>query len=134
MADRAQHVSEIVRPRIAKGEIVVSDRFTPSSLAYQGVARQLGLDAVERMSMWAADGVEPDVVVVLDLPDSVAEARVAPDRDRLEREGDSFHATVRRAYRDLALDRGWSVVDASGSEDEVAARVWAKIMPVLPSP
>jgi dTMP kinase len=134
MADRAQHVVEIVRPRLARGEIVVSDRFTPSSLAYQGVARGVGVDPVERMSAWAAGGLEPDVVVVLDLPDAVAEARIASERDRLEREGDSFHARVRRAYRDLAGERGWSVVDASGSEDEVAARVWTKVLPILPSP
>jgi dTMP kinase len=134
MADRAQHVAEVVRPRVGRGEIVVSDRFTPSSLAYQGVARGFGVEAVERMSTFATGGLEPDVVVVLDLDDSVAEARVARDRDRLEREGDSFHATVRKAYRNLAAERGWCVVDASGSEVEVAARVWAAVLPVLPSP
>jgi dTMP kinase len=134
MADRAQHVAEVVRPRVGRGEIVVSDRFTPSSLAYQGVARGFGVEAVERMSAFATGGLEPDVVVVLDLDDAVAEARVARDRDRLEREGDSFHATVRKAYRSLAAERGWTVVDASGSADEVAARVWAAVRPLLPSP
>ncbi len=71
------------------------------------------------------------MVVVLDLPDEVAEARVAVDRDRFEREGADFHARVRAAYRELAPARGWVVVDASGSPGEVADRVWAVVAPRL---
>jgi dTMP kinase len=131
LADRAQHVAEVVRPALERGAVVVCDRFTPSSLAYQGAARGLGVEEVERLSDWAADGVVPHVVVVLDLPDSVAEARVAADRDRLERAGDAFHAEVRAAYRGLATDRGWKLVDASGSPDEVAARVRDAVAPFV---
>ena len=131
LADRAQHVAEVIRPALARGAVVICDRFTPSTLAYQGVARGLGVDAVERLAHWAADGVEPDVVVVLDVPDAEAEARVASDRDRFERAGDAFHAQVRAAYRSLAVDRGWVLVDGGGTVDEVAARVQAAVAPFV---
>ena len=106
LADRAQHVAEVVRPALERGALVVCDRYEPSTLAYQGVARGLGVDEVERLSRWAAAGVEPDVVIVLDVPDAIAEARVSADRDRFERAGDDFHARVRAAYRDLGAGAG----------------------------
>jgi dTMP kinase len=127
-ADRAQHVAEVVAPALARGAWVVSDRHLPSSLAYQGVARGLGVDAVEAVNRLAVDGVTPDLVVLLDVADDVATARRAGGAgDRLEREAAAFHATVRAAYRDLAAARGWLVVDGSGARDEVAARVWAAV-------
>jgi dTMP kinase len=132
LADRAQHVAEVIRPALERGAFVVCDRYEPSSLAYQGVARGLGVDEVERLSQWSAHGVEPDVVIVLDIPDAVAEARVSADRDRFERAGDDFHAWVRSAYRDLAATRGWLLVPADGTPDAVAARVLAALEPVLP--
>lgn len=132
LADRAQHVAELIRPALARGAIVVCDRYEPSTLAYQGVARGLGVDEVEQLSKWAATDVEADVVIVLDLPDSVAEARVSPVRDRFERAGAEFHARVRAAYRDLAPSRGWLVVDADGTPDDVAARVLAAVSAVVP--
>jgi dTMP kinase len=76
--------------------------------------------------------LQPDVVVVLDVPDDLAEARVATVRDRLERAGDDFHARVRAAYRDLAADRGWQVVDGSGEPDDVEVRVRKAVARVLP--
>ena len=132
LADRAQHVAEVIRPALARGAIVVCDRYEPSTLAYQGVARALGVDEVERLSKWAAAGVVADIVIVLDLPDPVAEARVSPVRDRFERAGAEFHARVRAAYRDLAPARGWLVVDADGTPDDVAARVLAAVRAVVP--
>jgi dTMP kinase len=131
LEDRRLHVEQRIKPDLARNIVVVSDRFSPSTLAYQGVARGMGVDEVERRGAAVAGGVEPDVVIVLDLPDEVAEARVAQDRDRFEREGDAFHARVRAAYRELAPARGWVVVDASGTPDEVAERVWAAVAPRL---
>ncbi len=131
LADRAQHVEEVVRPALARGAVVICDRFTPSTLAYQGVARGLGVDEVAQLSAWAAGGLEPDVVVVLDLPDADAEARVSPERDRFETAGDRFHAEVRAAYRRLAAERGWLLVDARGPVAEVAARVRAAVAAVV---
>jgi dTMP kinase len=123
LADRAQHVVEVIRPALERGAIVVCDRFSPSTLAYQGVGRGLGVDDVERMCAYATAGVEPDVVLVLDVPDDVAEARIVRHRDRVERAGRDFHARVRAAYRDLAPARGWVVIDGTGSPDEVEHRV-----------
>jgi dTMP kinase len=131
LEDRRLHVEQRIKPNLARRMVVVCDRFSPSTLAYQGVARGMGVDDVERRCALAAGGVEPDLVIVLDLPDDVAEARVAIDRDRFEREGADFHARVRAAYRDLAPARGWAVVDASGAPEAVAERVWAVVAPRL---
>lgn len=130
-ADRAQHVAEVVRPALERGTDVVSDRFVPSSLAYQGVARRLGVEEVWRLSDWATGGLEPDVVVVLDAHEDVIHTRRAGPGDRLEREGSGFQDAVVRAYRELAERHGWIVVDAHGSPDDVAARIWTAISDLL---
>jgi dTMP kinase len=131
LEDRQIHVDERIRPNLERGLIVVCDRFSPSTIVYQGVARGMGVDYVETRCREATNDVVPDVVLVLDLADDIAETRVAPSRDRLEREGAAFHAVVRQAFRDLAAGRGWVLVDASGSPEEVAARVWAIVEPML---
>jgi dTMP kinase len=125
-ADRAQHIAEVVRPALARGEWVVSDRHVPSTLAYQGVGRALDVAELEQLSGWATAGLAPDLVVVLDVPDDVAAARRSVG-DRMEREAESFHAQVRAAYRELARDRGWVLVDGSGDADTVEGRVWAVV-------
>lgn len=126
-ADRAQEVADIVRPALARGADVVSDRYVPSSLAYQGVGRGLGIEKVEKLNRWATGGLEPDVVVVLDVDDAVAASRRAVPGDRLERAGAEFHAAVRNAYRSLAAERGWALVDGNADVDVVAERVWAVV-------
>lgn len=124
-ADRAQHVAEVVRPALERGAHVVSDRFVPSSLAYQGIARGLGVEEVGRLSDWATRGLEPDLVVVLDVKEDVVWTRRAGPSDRLEREGSAFQRRVLAAYRELARRHEWVLVDATGTVDEVAGRVWA---------
>ncbi len=130
-ADRAQHVAELIRPALDAGRIVVTDRFAGSSLAYQSYGRGLPLDEVEQLSRWATDGVWPDLVVLLDVPEGVSEARLGAERDRMEEVGDGFHQRVVAGFRALAAadpDR-WVVVDGTGTVDEVADRVWAAIAP-----
>lgn len=133
-ADRAQHVREIVRPALDRGATVVSDRYVPSSLAYQGIARGLGVARIEALNEWSTGGLEPDLVVVLDLPEDVPEdvvvARSTGPTDRMERESTDFHARVRRAYRDLAEERGWCFVDATPGIDSVAEAVWDAVAAV----
>jgi dTMP kinase len=131
LADRAQHVAEVVAPALARGAVVVCDRFTPSTLAYQGVGRGLGVDAVEALDHFVTGGVRPDLVVVLDVPDDLAEQRLRAERDRVERAGDGFHARVRAAYRELAARRGWVVVDGTGTVDEVERRVQHAVAAIL---
>ena len=123
-ADRAQEVADVIRPALLRDADVVSDRFVPSSLAYQGVGRGLGVEAVEKLNRWATGDLDPDLVVVLDVDDEVARSRRAEPGDRLERAGDRFHATVREAYRTLAAERGWFVLDGNADVATVAERVW----------
>jgi dTMP kinase len=131
LADRAQHVVEVITPAVARGAVVVSDRFDPSSIAYQGVGRGLGVDEVASLCRFATAGLDPDLVVVLDLPDAVAAGRVATEGDRMERSGQDFHTRVRAAYRELAGQFGWRIVDGRGSRDDVADRIWALVATVL---
>jgi dTMP kinase len=130
-ADRAQHVSEVIRPALDAGRWVVSDRFVPSSLVYQGVVRGLGVDAIDAMNRLAVGAAEPDLVLVLDVADDVIAARRGAPTDRLEAEGAAFHAEVREAYRTLARERGWVMVDGDGAVDVVAERVWHAVEPLL---
>jgi dTMP kinase len=123
LADRAQHVADVIRPALDRGAIVISDRYSPSTLAYQGVGRGLGVETVAALDAFATGGLSPDVVVVLD----VADAHDTRDRDRFERAGGAFHARVRAAYRDLAERYGWVVVDGSGSIADVETRVRAVV-------
>ena len=126
-ADRAEHVAEVVRPALQRGSWVLSDRFVPSSLAYQGVGRGLGVGEVGQLNELATAGLEPDLVVVLDLAPEVARARLGLSRDRMEGENDAFALAVHEAYRDLARSRGWSIVDASPDVDAVATAIWAVV-------
>ena len=130
-ADRAQHVADVIAPALARGAWVVSDRHVPSSLVYQGVVRDLGVDEVGALSEFAADGLIPDLVVVLDVDDATAERRRSPAADRMEREGDAFHEQVRGAYRALAAVNGWTVIDGAGALEAVAERVRAAVEPLV---
>jgi len=124
-ADRAQHVAEVIRPALSAGRDVVCDRFTGSTLAYQGYARGLPVDELSWLSAWATGELEPDVVILLDVPSEVAVSRMKTEPDRMEAAGDDFHRRVVEGYRALAAaDPGrWRVVDGSGSVEEVEARV-----------
>ena len=123
-ADRAQHVAEVIEPALAAGHDVVTDRYVPSSLAYQGYGRGLDVEQLWRLSTEFAGAPQTDLVVLLDVPATVAAERLQ-GRDRMEAAGDDFHARVAEGYRRMAAahpDR-WVVIDGDGSVDEVAARV-----------
>jgi dTMP kinase len=130
-ADRAEHVARVIRPALERGAVVVSDRYVPSSLAYQGVARGLGVEPVARLSEWATGGLEPDLVVVFDVDPATAAGRREGPQDRMEREPDSFRASVLAAYRDLAARFGWTLLDGSAPAEVVAEQVWAAVGPLV---
>jgi dTMP kinase len=130
-ADRAQHVAEQIAPALERGDWVVCDRYLPSSLVYQGLVRGLGVPAVEDLNRAATAGVEPDIVIVLDVDDATAQQRAGDSPDRLEAEGAEFHSAVRAAYRTLGGERGWTLVDGAAAVDVVAARVWKLVEPML---
>ncbi|HYP22867.1 MAG TPA: dTMP kinase [Actinomycetota bacterium] len=120
-ADRAQHVAEVIRPALEAGKIVVSDRFVDSSLAYQGVARELGLEEVYRISKWATKDLMPDVVFFLSMESRLGLRRIDRDPDRIEQEASTFHDKVGDAYLELARrypDR-FVVLDANRPQSEV---------------
>ena len=124
-ADRAQHVAEVIRPALAQGRNVVTDRFIGSSLAYQGHGRGLPVAEVAQLSAWATEDLQPDLVVLLDLPLAESQGRLGRSLDRVERAGAEFHGRVIAGYRALAAaDPGrWEVVDGSGPVDVVAEAV-----------
>lgn len=126
-AARAQHVAEVIEPALASGRDVVTDRFTGSSLAYQGFGRGLDVQDVRELSAFATGGLEPDVYVLLEVPAVVAAARLGSHRDRLEAAGDEFHERVRAGYTAIAQHDGWVVVDGTGSVDEVERAVWGAL-------
>jgi len=123
-ASRAQHVEQVIRPALARGADVVCDRYVDSSLAYQGIARGLGVDEVLELNFVATRGLLPDVTFVLLLDPSVARSRWT-DADRLEREGEELQVKVDAAYRELAerFPERIVAVDASGAPDEIAREV-----------
>ena len=134
-ADRAQHVASVIRPALDSGRNVVTDRYLYSSVAYQAYARGLDPAEVRDLSLWATAGLEPDVVVFLDVPVAVARERVAHVApDRLESETSEFHERVRAGFHvQAAADpRRWVVVDATGDPDQVWAAVWAGVTERLP--
>jgi len=127
IADKAQHVAEIVGPALTAGQDVVSDRFTASTLAYQGYGRGLDLHELEMMMRFATGAIEPDLNLLLDLPVELALGRQGPNPDRFEAGGSDFLERVRNGYLAMADDDPdrWLVVDASGSEEQVSAHVQA---------
>ena len=137
-ADRAHHVATVVRPALARDEVVIQDRYLDSSIAYQGSGRVLGADDVRRLSLWAAEGLLPDLTVLLDLDHEIARDRLDADDkpfDRLEAEQADFHARVRQAFLGLAAaePQRFLVLDASAPPDELAAGVRDRIEILLTS-
>jgi dTMP kinase len=131
-ADRAHHIATKVRPALERGEVVVQDRYLDSSVAYQGAGRVLDPAEVRSLSLWATEGLLPDVTVLLDLDAAAGQSRLAESRtryDRLESAGDDFHARVRTAYLELAAaePQRFLVLDAALAVDELAAAIRQRI-------
>lgn len=124
-ASRAQHVDEVIRPALERGAVVVCDRYVDSSVAYQGIARGLGLERVLELNLAAVDGLLPDRTFLLRVGVGDAAARMGGELDRIEREGDEFRARVAEAYGTLAarFPERYVVVDGTRAPDEVAEEI-----------
>ncbi len=141
LADRAQHVAEQIGPALAEGRWVVTDRFSASTLAYQGAGRGLDVGELRALVAWATGGIEPDLNLLVDVPVEVAAGRRAAagadaDDDRLETLDPEFHGRVAAGFRDQAAADAahWAVVDGTGTVDEVAARIAAAVAERLGEP
>jgi dTMP kinase len=131
-ADRAEHVQKCILPALAAGQVVVCDRFTDSTLAYQGYGRGLDLQQVRQLNHLATGGLQPHLTLWLDLPPEVGLARSGL-ADRLEQERLEFHRRVHQGFQALAAAEPQRIVriDAGGSPLEVAARIWSVVKPRL---
>ena len=128
-AARAQHVDEVIRPALERGAAVVCDRYIDSSVAYQGVGRELGLERVLDLNLAAAGGVLPDRTFLLELDVSAIGGRLSGEHDRLERESEQFHARAAAGYRELAdrFPERIVVLDATRSADDLAEEVYGSL-------
>lgn len=119
-ADRAQNLDEVIRPALEAGRTVIADRFTDSTLAYQGAGRGISRELILAVDQAITGGMRPDLTLVLDVPAEVGLARLRR-RDRIEREEVHFHERVRHEFLEIASERFGRVivVDATGSPDEV---------------
>jgi dTMP kinase len=131
---RAQLVSEIIRPELKRGKSVICDRFTPSTLAYQGYGRGLDIDAIRDVNDIATDGMSPDLIVLLDMPVEAGLGRKkSKEKDRFESESLAFHTRVRRGYLDLAKadPERWLVVDGRLPRKAIEEKVWERVSVLL---
>ena len=133
-AARADHAHHTIRPALERGEVVISDRYIDSSVAYQGIARGLGVEQIRGMSEWATQTLVPDLTVVLDVDPEVGLAR-ASDPNRLEAEPLRFHRTVRQAFLDFAQNdpQRYFVISAERPPEEIHKELWTRIAPLVTS-
>jgi dTMP kinase len=131
-ADKAEHVDTVVQPALERGEVVITDRYVDSLLAYQGAGRTLAAEEVERVARWATHDLRPHLTVVLDLDPEHGFGRFA-ERDRIEGESPEFHLRVRGAFLELAAadPDHYLVLDARRPADEIAVAVWQRVEPLL---
>ncbi len=138
-ASRAAHATQVIRPALARGEIVLTDRYIDSSVAYQGAGRDLGKGAVRALNEWATSGLQPHLTVLLDVdPVLGRQRRTAGDaaEDRLESEADDFHGRIREAFLELAGSRpdSYLVLPAHLPVSELAAAILERVDALLASP
>ena len=135
-ADRAHHVATKVRPALERGEVVITDRYLDSSVAYQGVGRALKAEDVRSISMFAVEGLLPDLTILLDLEAAAAAARrntTGEAPDRLEREKIEFFEAVRQAFLDMAAaePQRWLVIDARQSVEAMQWQIRERVSQLL---
>jgi dTMP kinase len=133
-AARAQSVAEVIKPALASGEAVISDRYADSTTVYQGYGRNLDLTMVKAVNHAATQGLKPALTILLDAPVKTCFARKGADkRDRFEQEAEAFHNRVREGYLELAKEEPerWLVVDASQSKAKITDIIWQKVSQLL---
>lgn len=136
LAARAQLVKSVIRPALERGAWVISDRFSDSTLAYQGYGRGLPLEIIDMANKFACENLKSDLTLLLEVDPQVAASRLAgreastnTTADRIERAGNEFHSRLRRGFAELAKQEPWRIVpiDANGTPDEVFDEVWKSL-------
>lgn len=136
LAARAQLVKNVIRPALARGEWVISDRFSDSTLAYQGYGRGLDLEIIKATNDFACEGLQPDLTLLLDVSAETSRARMRSREaatntaaDRIETAGEEFHERLRRGFKELAKEAPERIVviDANGEIDEVWEAIWTQV-------
>ncbi|RYN14408.1 thymidylate kinase [Bifidobacterium animalis subsp. animalis] len=124
-ADRAQHVSEVIRPALERGAVVITDRYLDSSLAYQSGGRELTADDIRNLSMWATNNLLPARTYLLDIDPRASHTRLEHAEDRMESAGDDFQQRTRTAFLELAAaqPQRFRVIDAQQSVEEIAGLI-----------
>ncbi len=132
LADRAQHTETVILDNIKKGNIVLCDRYTDSTLAYQGYARGGDIEKINFLNNIATKGIEPDITFLFDIDIKTAQTRIGKDKDRLEKESSDFHNKVRNGYLDLAKkSKRIKVIDSTKTIDEIFEEVKRSIDKLL---
>jgi dTMP kinase len=128
LAARAEFVREIVQPALARGEVVLADRYELSTFAYQGIARGLGLERVRQLNSVATGGLKPDAIMLLEIDSATGLRRKETEADRMEREDEAFHQDVEAAYRQLADSEPNVIrIDTSGDRQRVEGQIDATL-------
>ncbi|KRB76168.1 thymidylate kinase [Nocardioides sp. Root190] len=132
LADKSEHIETLVQPALARGEVVITDRYVDSTLAYQGAGRALDAGELEEVARWATGDLRPHLTVVLDLEPSAGLARFE-GRDRIEGESLDFHQRVRASFLELAArdPEHYLVLDARAPIEEIAAAIAERVAPLL---
>ena len=132
-ASRAQLGSEVILPALKEGKVVICDRFSHSTSAYQGYGRGLDLDLIEMINNWATQNLKPDITILLDTPPEKGLARKRILKDRFELEQMSFHRRVRQGYLEMAASEPerWLVIDAMLPKRKVSRIIWEKVSGLL---
>lgn len=133
-ASRAQHVHEVVAPALAAGKVVITDRFSAASEVYQGYGRGISLDFIRQVNTEATRGIVPAVTVFFDITPAagLARARQRAELDRFEQTDLAFHERMYQGYKELAQDRAWHRIDATGTVAEVQRAVQQVLEPYVP--
>ena len=133
-ADRAQHVNEIIRPSLNKGDWVISDRFCGSTLAYQGYGRKLNIKLIKDLETIATQGISPDITFLLDIPVEESIKRRANKRDdRIEKEGKKFLLNVSLGFKALSKQKQWKKISAMNSKEKIISEIKSEIKKLIHS-
>ncbi|MFA5629116.1 MAG: dTMP kinase [Dehalococcoidales bacterium] len=133
-ASRCHLIESVIRPALKEGKIVICDRFTDSTLVYQGFGRQLDMNTINEINNLATGGLKPDLTILMDILPGIGLARKhGQKRDRFEKESLTFHNKIRKGYLELAAKEPerWFVIDASKSKEEIAREIWQKVRPLI---